>query len=179
MVAAVAMWALADPGLSAAAELPGSPTELDRDMDGNPSISIGPCWGYVHNPHNSSSENPGPDHVQAKTNMRCDDTLDQLDGELTVTQSLYVWDTGISGWSLMSANVSTCPGADYTTGWTQCRPYNYGAHDLMIAGVNALCAKGSTEHYLQSSSALLVLGNGNAYGGTASKAAYNVYCKGK
>ena len=110
--------------------------------------------------------------------MRCNDTLGQLGGELTVTQSLYVWDAGIRRWDLMSTNVSTCPGADYTTGWTQCRPYHYGAHDLMIAGVNARCTKGTTQHYLQSSTGVLVLGTGNSYAGSALKAAYNVYCEG-
>ena len=48
----------------------------------------------------------------------------------------------------------------------------------MVAGVKALCAKGTTQHYVQSSTGVLVLGNGNAYAGSALKARYNVYCKG-
>ena len=41
-------------------------------------IYVGPGWGRVHNPHNSSGQRQGPKYVQAKTDMHCNETLGEI-----------------------------------------------------------------------------------------------------
>ena len=171
---------LTNPTDTNAAEQPGSPTRICHEPENLPRIDVGPRWGVARNPHNSSGT-PGPDFIQAKTEMYCNDRLSQL-GTLTVTNSIYVYDTGTRRWTFLQRNTSECNAAtvnDPTYGWVQCRTVNEGAHPVMIAGVNTTCVKGTRYDYLQSSSAVLITNEGRRYAGAAAKAAYNVRCKGK
>ncbi len=141
-------------------------------------IYVGPCWGRVHNPHNSSGQRQGPQYVQAKTDMHCNETLGEIGGTLTVRNKLYVKNEETGNWAHMQTNVSVCPAGSATNGWTQCHPANYNYHPVMIAGVNDFCEIGSTRDYLQTSSARLVDGAGRVFVGVSSKIGRNVLCRG-
>ena len=172
-----ATWFLANIGLSSAADQQGTPDELSETLDGNLTMYLDVCWARVHNPHNSSSNNPGPQYIQAKTDVHCPDILSEV-GTLTVWNSLFIWDTADNSWSLMNSNQSDCPAETAVGGWTQCLIANSGYHPVMTAGVNALCIKGSSEDYLQTSLGRLTKTDGSTHWGTAVKAAYNIGCKG-
>ncbi len=139
-------------------------------------MNFGSCWGRVHNPHNSTRK-PGKDYVQAKTDIHCDNMLDAGD-TIAVTNRLYIR-LGSGQWLHQQTNHSVCPAGTSTTGWVNCSPLNTGAHVMMEVGVNSLCEIGSTEDYVQQSTAVLTKANGSTFVGSANKFAFDVFCAGK
>ena len=107
---------MANIGESSAADQQGTPDELSKTLDGNLTIHLDVCWAQVQNPHNSSSNNPGPKYIQAKTDIHCPDILSTV-GTLTVWNTLSIWDTADNSWSLMNSNKSDCPAATAVGGW--------------------------------------------------------------
>ncbi len=174
-------WLVFSAPSSEAAQEPGTPEELSQFEESAPRIDAGPCWGRVHNPHNSSSQNPGPQWVQAKTNMYCNDLLSNI-GTLRVRQSLYYRPNDQHSWSRMASVNTECNAAtvdDSTNGWVQCHTDAEDFHSVMLSGVKAICIADTRYDYLQSSTALLTTDAGRRYAGAASKIGYDVLCRGQ
>ena len=157
----------------------GQLNDRSGTQTGTPKTYLGPCWGIIEAPHNSSGNNPGPNYIQAKTQIRCNDILSNI-GTASVTNWLYVRADSSHRWELLASNTARCNAATVTNevnGWVQCRPASSGRFPVMVAGLKSPCIKGTTYDYKQS-----VYGNvttdGGTYSGWASKIKNDVLCKG-